>query len=1117
MKQGKKVNRGLLNFRQGNKKFQVIQQKAAKFDPPKHELNEEELLTIMQPRNHYLKEVVSTFIDKSIQNAVTESEKAAWHIWKAHTELEQVEGKEKTKFVRDFNAWLLGQGEQRDHDNTPWGRQPRINDESVRAYIGAWVDAKFDFTKKIQLLVLKGAGLGGVHNIKELYLYFKYVIRGSWDNIEVADFLHDWNQYFCEAKNYGEGPVTDPHLFAQNTNTEIKALKDVMENWATLWKCQQEVVQNPVEVDQPGNDAEDLMQDIDVIPGQIEPDEGDRRAMLRRLEIQQKKRTTQEAEIKTEREKEAATEAEREKETVLEARLEQELATLEQELEGKSGESRLEILLHMKAEYDKAGITPPTNLTQDIEKLQRVGKTEPKPKRIETAEEAAMREEHERGERVRAKLMEGPSTPLEDIIGPQQKPEPKVKTKGITKTLTKVRRVPEQIAVTTPDQPKIVQKLKDDLKESQAATKKHAETIELGGKAMEELKARHDLQVEQLRHEAERLQNKHSKLNHKEALEKLKHKVTLSETEVNSLQNAISFLNQKATTQEELYKNGKNNLDTVKKNLDKMRLSRDLLKASVEIGDETVIKNLAKISQIENELEDALNAIKSEELKVEQLNELNSKHNNERKKTLIAMNNFRNLVRGIKQDVKFKDLKDQSLDEITAGLFTDTYNWLLEAVSVISSLNAQLTAGHAKITDVQEQLRGQKKLAVTDLKIAAGNVAFAERIHQNQSNIHKKEKQELEKTINNLSGQLTVRPQPSQQQLIVGQQPSQQQLAVRPQPSQQQLIVGQQPDIEMQTTQPVEPDTGVQSTSAQNALRDAHIAEINQKTTNKIVRKVQLSDYVLTFKDWKGKEPAPIVDPREAARLSGFTNDNIIEVERAFEEVELNHAAKGGKIDYSTLAIELNNAFDEREKDPGKRKIIHSFIEHLANTKIELLQGTAAAHEKPDEIMKEFGHDPYGPGAYGGKMRADHLRKFKSELLSDWNKAVHGDQTFTGQAGGTPGQEQTDPTKKRHKMFSTFNAFFDAGGDIDHLKMLAAHNSSIVLPPEGGKKLKRLVSRTFELFMHNTILNHWYDPKRMEHQLPWVIDIKDSGFVRDFKKAYKLKSIPFELPPPMED
>jgi hypothetical protein len=178
-----------------------------KFVVPKNELQMEEFLKNITPRNAVKQKAVKKFIrnkmntlSKLVANsgsdrALHTSELNAWGMWLTNLEAEQLEGKEDHQFTIDFYAWLRGRGGDREHDMTPWGRQ-RIEDPEVKAYLMSFVDAKFDFLEAIQKLVYKANWGGGLDGIAEHYIYYKYIIRGGWKDRSSAEFLHDYNKYF---------------------------------------------------------------------------------------------------------------------------------------------------------------------------------------------------------------------------------------------------------------------------------------------------------------------------------------------------------------------------------------------------------------------------------------------------------------------------------------------------------------------------------------------------------------------------------------------------------------------------------------------------------------------------------------------------------------------------------------------------------------------------------------------------------------------------------------------------------------------------------------------------------------------------------------------------------
>ncbi len=220
------ITRGLFspNRGAGDKAF-MNEMKTKKFIAPENELHMEKFLEKLTPRNGVKIEQVKKFatarvsdLEHSIKTIEAKDKKDpqdessieklkarinAWQMWEVHMEYDKLEDQVEHRFAVDFYAWLKGKGNDREHQMTPWGRA-RISDPEVRAYLQSFVDAKFDFLEGIQRLVYKAFFLGGLEGIAEHYMFYKYIIRGGWEDRESAEFLYDYNRLFGWDTKVGE-------------------------------------------------------------------------------------------------------------------------------------------------------------------------------------------------------------------------------------------------------------------------------------------------------------------------------------------------------------------------------------------------------------------------------------------------------------------------------------------------------------------------------------------------------------------------------------------------------------------------------------------------------------------------------------------------------------------------------------------------------------------------------------------------------------------------------------------------------------------------------------------------------------------------------------------------
>lgn len=208
MKTGQVVQRGF--FRDGNalNKSYIDGILGTKFEVPKSELEREQFLNDLVPRDHVWNRKMRDFVKEKIRDSAeipseiladpkqrsTVYEKVArniaWQFWLSKLEMEEEGGKIKAEFNRNFHRWLMGVGTKEDIQKTPWGKQA-VKDKEVLAYLGNFVDAKYDFLHAMQKLTAR-AMMGTLEGIHQHYLFYKYIVAGEWTSKD-AGFLSDWH------------------------------------------------------------------------------------------------------------------------------------------------------------------------------------------------------------------------------------------------------------------------------------------------------------------------------------------------------------------------------------------------------------------------------------------------------------------------------------------------------------------------------------------------------------------------------------------------------------------------------------------------------------------------------------------------------------------------------------------------------------------------------------------------------------------------------------------------------------------------------------------------------------------------------------------------------------
>ena len=196
MKQGELVKRGFFNNKVVNEQFLEAQRE--KFKKPQSEFDTEKMLKSIQPRDTVKRKQIKEYLKTKVDEFNEQGKKslaAAYNKWIAQFDVESLETHINSEFTVDFQKWLIGVGNDKDHQRTPWGRQ-RVNDKECNAYLSVFLDARFEFTNKLQEMIYKAKQLGGLDGIEEYYMFFKYIVRGGWDDQTLfADWLSEWRSW----------------------------------------------------------------------------------------------------------------------------------------------------------------------------------------------------------------------------------------------------------------------------------------------------------------------------------------------------------------------------------------------------------------------------------------------------------------------------------------------------------------------------------------------------------------------------------------------------------------------------------------------------------------------------------------------------------------------------------------------------------------------------------------------------------------------------------------------------------------------------------------------------------------------------------------------------------
>lgn len=200
MKEGAYIKRGWLSqlLDQPNKYY--LEGRSEKFAVVPAEIDMEKFVKSITPQTPRKKETIKRFLkhlsdhypnDTAKQNAIA--------MWWVNIGVEEIEKQMDDTFAIDFYHWLQGKMSPTDAQRTPWYQQGYvIKDPEVLDYISIFLEAKIDFHQKLFKLS-KAFELGGLNGINEYYLFFKYIVRRSDEDLDQVAFLKDYELFW---KNY---------------------------------------------------------------------------------------------------------------------------------------------------------------------------------------------------------------------------------------------------------------------------------------------------------------------------------------------------------------------------------------------------------------------------------------------------------------------------------------------------------------------------------------------------------------------------------------------------------------------------------------------------------------------------------------------------------------------------------------------------------------------------------------------------------------------------------------------------------------------------------------------------------------------------------------------------
>ncbi len=198
------MQRGRLNL--GGAKLDAAKARKEKFQQATSEWRLEEKLKKVQPLRQEKQELVKKWYDHRIQRALDNNNPeaaAAFDFWKAYWEQESASDSVDQDFRKDFIGWLLGQGKDADHANTPWGRrQEMVQLPDVRAWLGTFVSERYWVEQQVELLKLRTP-----RTLGQAYLYFKFLVRPGMGSSD-AEILQEFDKFM--GWRAGMPPFVDP-------------------------------------------------------------------------------------------------------------------------------------------------------------------------------------------------------------------------------------------------------------------------------------------------------------------------------------------------------------------------------------------------------------------------------------------------------------------------------------------------------------------------------------------------------------------------------------------------------------------------------------------------------------------------------------------------------------------------------------------------------------------------------------------------------------------------------------------------------------------------------------------------------------------------------------------
>ena len=153
-----------------------------KFHPGADPLEREAGIRVLQPTDAQQLEQMTKMLEKLYAGAGPEQQQAL-ALWKMQVAQGTIRDQVKLDFMRRFYFWLLGRGDQADHDKTLWGRgNTAVYNKQVASYIDMFVDKRTKYIMKLRALANTVPD-----TLNGFYLYFKYITNGRLKQIRAPD------------------------------------------------------------------------------------------------------------------------------------------------------------------------------------------------------------------------------------------------------------------------------------------------------------------------------------------------------------------------------------------------------------------------------------------------------------------------------------------------------------------------------------------------------------------------------------------------------------------------------------------------------------------------------------------------------------------------------------------------------------------------------------------------------------------------------------------------------------------------------------------------------------------------------------------------------------------